>query len=168
MKKIGIYYGSTAGTTEEIAKTIATVLNVADTDIHDVSNFSEESIDAYEVLLLGSSTWGEGDIQDDWFTVLQSLSKMDLSGKKVAFFGCGDSSSYPDSFCGAMGQMYNEIKDTGAKFIGSVSTDGYTFDESEAVVDGKFIGLPLDEENEDEKSAKRITDWIESIKPELN
>jgi len=158
MKKIGIYYGSTTGTTEEIAKTIATALNVADTDIHDVSNFSEES----------SSTWGEGDIQDDWFTVLQSLSKMDLSGKKVAFFGCGDSSSYPDSFCGAMGQMYNEIKDTGAKFIGSVSTDGYTFDESEAVVDGKFIGLPLDEENEDEKSAKRITDWIESIKPELN
>jgi len=168
MKKIGIYYGSTTGTTEEIAKTIATALNVADTDIHNVRNFSEKSIDLYEVLILGSSTWGEGDIQDDWFSTLQSLSKMDLSGKKIAFFGCGDSMSYPGSFCGAMGQMYNEIKNTGAKFIGRVSKDGYTFDDSEAIVDGKFIGLPLDEENEDEKSAKRITAWIESMKTELN
>jgi hypothetical protein len=47
------------------------------------------------------------------------------------------------------------------------STDGYTFDDSEAVVDGKFIGLPLDDVNEDDKTDSRIDAWIAEISPNL-
>ena len=91
----------------------------------------------------------------------------DLSGKTIALFGCGDCASYSDTFVGGMGELYNGIKDSGAKFIGSVETDGYTFDDSEAVIDGKFIGLPLDDINEDDKTDTRIEAWIAAITPEL-
>ena len=64
-------------------------------------------------------------------------------------------------------KISNAIKNCGAKFIGAVETDGYTFDDSEAVIDGKFIGLPLDDINEDDKTDTRIEAWIAAISPEL-
>ena len=66
-----------------------------------------------------------------------------------------------------MGELYNGIKDSGANFIGSVETDGYTFDDSEAVIDGKFIGLPLDDINEDDQTDTRIDAWLAAITPSL-
>ena len=66
-----------------------------------------------------------------------------------------------------MGELYNGIKDSGATFVGSVDTDGYTFDGSEAVIDGKFIGLPLDDINEDDKTDARIDAWVAAITPSL-
>ena len=87
--------------------------------------------------------------------------------KTIALFGCGDCSTYRDTFVGGIGELYNGIKDSGAKFIGSVETDGYTFDDSEAVIDGKFIGLPLDDIHEDDKTDTRIEAWIAQITPAL-
>ena len=46
-------------------------------------------------------------------------------------------------------------------------TDGYTFGDSEAVIDGKFIGLPLDDINEEDKTDTRIKAWIAAISPTL-
>ena len=66
-----------------------------------------------------------------------------------------------------MAELYNAAKNAGANIIGAVSTDGYTFDESEAVVDGKFVGLALDEVNEDDKTDERINAWVEEIKQNL-
>ena len=66
-----------------------------------------------------------------------------------------------------MGELYHGIKDCGARFIGCVETGEYTFDDSEAVIDGKFIGLPLDDINEDDKTDSRIEAWIAQISPDL-
>lgn len=55
MKTIGIFYGSSTGTTEGIAKRIAEKLGVEDKDIHDVSNASPADVAPYEILLLGCS-----------------------------------------------------------------------------------------------------------------
>ena len=54
------------------------------------------------MLILGSSTWGCGDLQDDWYDGVEILKKADLTGKKVALFACGDGESYGDTFCEAM------------------------------------------------------------------
>ena len=75
MKTIGIFYGSSTGTTEGIAKRIAEKLGVEDKDIHDVSNASPADVAPYEILLLGCSTWGAGDLQDDWDSYLGKLKK---------------------------------------------------------------------------------------------
>jgi len=118
-------------------------------------------------LILGTSTWGAGELQDDWYDGLNTLQGADLSGKTIALFGCGDCASYSDTFVGGMGELYNGIKDSGARFIGAVETDGYTFDDSEALIDGKFIGLPLDDINEDDKTDTRIEAWVAAISPNL-
>ena len=110
MKTIGIFYGSSNGTTESVAKQIAEKLGVKSADIHDVGQASPADFASYEVLLLGSSTWGAGDLQDDWYDFLPKIKKLDLSGKLVGLFGCGDSSSFSDTFCDAIGTIYNDLK----------------------------------------------------------
>ncbi len=164
MKKTVVIYGSSTGTCQSIAENIASKLGV---EAVDVANLNADVIAENDNLLLGTSTWGSGELQDDWFDGLKTLKEAGLSGKTVAVFGCGDAESYSDTFCGAMAEVYNTAKDAGATLVGEVSTDGYTFDDSEAVVDGKFVGLALDDVNEDDKTEGRIDAWLEAIKPAL-
>lgn len=164
MKKTIVVYGSSTGTCQSIAETIASKLGV---EAIDVTTFDADVIAANDNLLLGTSTWGAGELQDDWYDGLNVLKAADLAGKTVAVFGCGDSESYSDTFCGAMAEIYNAAKDAGATLVGEVSTDGYTYDDSEAVVDDKFVGLALDDVNEDDKTEGRIDAWLEAIKPAL-
>ena len=164
MKKTIVVYGSSTGTCQSIAETIASKLGV---EAIDVTKFDADVIAANDNLLLGTSTWGAGELQDDWYDGLNVLKAADLAGKTVAVFGCGDSESYSDTFCGAMAEIYNAAKDAGATLVGEVSTDGYTYDDSEAVVYDKFVGLALDDVNEDDKTEGRIDAWLEAIKPAL-
>ena len=107
--KTGIFFGSTLGTTENIAGQIATALRISPDDIHNVADTDPSAVQGYDCLLLGSSTWGAGDLQDDWYDFIGKLKNENLSGKLVGLFGCGDSGSYPDTFCDAMGHLYNVL-----------------------------------------------------------
>ena len=166
MNKIGIFYGSSGGNTQSVAKNIAKKLGIGESDIHDVAKAKASDLAAYEALIFGSSTWGLGDLQDDWEGFIDEVAKADLSGKKVALFGCGDSSSYPDTFCDAMGKIYQAIKDK-TTVVGFTDSEGYSFDASEAVVNNQFAGLALDEDNESGLTEGRINQWIESLKSAL-
>lgn len=108
---------------------------------------------------------GAGELQDDWYDGVNVLKSADLAGKTIALFGCGDSESYPDTFCGGMKELYDVVKT--ANVIGAVSTEGYVFDDSEAVLNGKFVGLALDDVNESDKTEARIDNWIAEITPSL-
>lgn len=165
MKKTVIIFGTSTGTCEDLAGRIGAKLGVD--NIINVTDLNDSVIADNDNLILGTSTWGAGELQDDWYDGIKVIKSADLSGKTVALFGCGDSESYPDTFVGGMAELYNAAKEAGANIIGSVATDGYTFDESEAVVDGKFVGLALDEVNEDDKTDERIDAWTEEIKPQL-
>ena len=167
MNKTCIIYGSSTGTCEELASRIAGKLGVDSSDVLEAASISSEQLDGYQNLILGTSTWGAGELQDDWYDGVAVIKKSNLSGKTVAIFGCGDSEGYSDTFCGGMAELYNAAKEAGANVIGSVSTDGYTFDDSEAVVDVKFVGLALDEVNEDNKTDERIDAWVSEIAPKL-
>jgi flavodoxin I len=164
MKKTIVVFGSSTGTCEAIAEKIAQKLGC---EVMDVQNLTAEVVESHENLILGTSTWGAGELQDDWYDGLKVLQGADLSGKTIALFGCGDCESYSDTFVGGIGELYNGIKASGARFVGAVNTDGYSFDDSEAVIDGKFIGLPLDDVNEDDKTDTRIDAWIAEISPNL-
>jgi flavodoxin I len=165
MKETAIFYGSTSGNCEGIANKIAEALGV--NNVFGASDLDAAKIAAYDNLILGSSTWGSGDLQDEWYGSVEVIKSSDLSGKTVAIFGCGDSCGFSTTYCDAMGQLYEAAKSAGANIIGAVSTDGYTFDESTAVVDGRFVGLALDEDNENDKTDGRIAAWVEEIKPLL-
>ena len=167
MKTIGIIYGSSTGTCEDLAGQIAAALGVSSDDVHSVTDLSTDLVDQYEALILGSSTWGDGELQDDWYDGVSVLQEANLAGKTIALFGCGDSDSYPDTFCDAIAGLYDAIKDSGATIIGGVSADDYNYSDSKSVVDGAFIGLALDEVNESDKTAERIEAWAESLKAAL-
>ena len=65
------------------------------------------------------------------------------------YFGCPGINAFD-----GIGVLYEDLKNSGCTFLGNkVSTDGYSFSSSIAVVDGAFVGLPLDEVNESNKTA---------------
>ncbi len=167
MNKTCVVYGSSTGTCEAIAGKIADKLGVPAADVYNVADFSADTVAAYQNLILGTSTWGAGDMQDDWYDGVKVLAAADLKGKVVALFGCGDSESYCDTFCGGMAELYGAVTNGGATVVGQVSTDGYTFDDSAAVVDGHFVGLALDDVNEDDRTDSRIDAWVAQISPSL-
>lgn len=165
MKQTAIFYGSTSGNCEGIANKLAVALGV--NDVFSASELNVSTIGRYDNLILGSSTWGCGDLQDEWYDAIEVIKATDLTGKTVAVFGCGDSNGFSTTFCNAMGQIHEAAKNAGADMIGAVSTDSYTFDDSTAVADGKFVGLALDEDNESDKTDGRIAAWVEQIRPLL-
>lgn len=163
--KTGIFYGSSTGTTADIAKRIAKELGVADADVMDVSKVGPSKMGDYDLLVLGSSTYGSGELQDDWYDMLDGAEKLDLTGKKIAVFGCGDE-SMSDTFCNAVGIIYNRMKQTGATMVGTFNTYPYEFDRSEAVPvqGGEAVGLLIDEIDHPEATDKRIKEWCEILK----
>ena len=163
MSKVTVIFGSTTGNTESAAEVIAESF---DAKLVEVSNATEQDLQS-ELIILGCSTWGLGELQDDWDGAVELIENLDLSGKKVALFGSGDGSSFSDTFVDALGTLYDKVVEAGAEVIGSVAVDEYDFDDSTAVRDGKFIGLPLDEENQSDLSEDRIIDWITKLKSEL-
>ena len=160
MSKTVVVYGSTTGTCESIANTIGEKLNA---EVINVSDLTADALASADHIVLGTSAWGAGELQDDWYDGVNVVKSVDLSGKTVAVFGCGDSASYPDTFCGGMKELYDAAVAAGATLVGAVPTDGYTFDDSDAVVDGKFVGLALDDVNEDDKTEERINAWIPTL-----
>ena len=96
MKKIVIIYGTSTGTCEDLAGRIGAKLGVD--NIINVTDLDDCVIADNDNLILGTSTWGAGEVQDDWYDGIKVIKNADLSGKTVALFGCGDSESYPDTF----------------------------------------------------------------------
>ncbi len=161
--KIGIYYGSTTGVTENVAKNIAAALNNDDIVISSITNTSTAEIQDKDMLILGSSTWGYGELQDDWTNCIDIIKNADLSNKSLALFGIGDQIDWSDTFVDAMGILYEILSDSGATFIGSWPIDGYSFSNSKAVVNGRFVGLAIDDTNQANETSSRITQWTASL-----
>lgn len=165
MSKIAIVYGSSTGATESVAERIKNALG--DAELFNAESVNVDDLKPFDFLIFGASTTGVGDLQDDWEALLPRVEKMDFSGKKVALFALGDSASFSTSFAGSMYWLYKGLKDK-AEIVGSVSTDGYTFDDSDSVVNGHFVGLALDEDNEYNETDSRIAAWVEELKKYLN
>lgn len=150
MAKVLVVYGSTTGNTENtahmIAKAIAEHNHNIETRVTDVSSaelgdFSKD----YDMFLLGCSTWGDEEIelQEDFADFYENMDGLDLKNKKIAVFGCGDSSY--THFCGAVDALEEKAESLGAN----------------RVVSGlKIDGDPEDSENE-------IVEWAHSMAAEV-
>ncbi len=166
MKKIGIFYGSTTGTTAEVARGIAKRLGVDEKDIHNVADTAPSALGDYAVRVIGASTWGAGDLQEDMATFLDGVGAMDLREKEVAIFGCGDE-NMSKTFCNSVGEIYRRMHDTHAMFIAPFENDPYTYANSESDVKGMIVGLCLDNVNHPEDTDARLDAWCEIIKEEI-
>ena len=119
--------------------------------------------EACDLLVLGTPTYGAGELQADWEEGIDRLGAASLAGKKVALFGLGDQQSYPDTFVDAIGTLYDTVTGLGAEVVGFTDTKGYEFEASTAVRDDRFVGLVLDQDNQAAKSEKRIASWTSQI-----
>lgn len=137
--KASVIYGSTTGMTEAVAGKIAAALGAS---VANVATADAGAFDA-DLVVLGSSTWGIGELQDDWAARLDEV-KCFLAGRKVAVFGLGDSLGFADSYCVAAETIADAAKEAGAALVGDV--------------------LKLDETNESEMTDSRIAAWVETLK----
>ncbi|MBD78515.1 MAG: flavodoxin [Crocinitomicaceae bacterium] len=168
MEKIGLFFGSDTGCTEIVAKMIKERLIGYEVDVFDVYDIEGPEILDYNKLVFGLSTWHDGQLQSSWDDFYNSFSKLDLTGKTVALFGLGDQYGYSTYFCDGIGIIGKLAEENGAKIIGHWSTEGYEHDESKAQLDDNtFIGLCLDDDNQDELTEERVDQWVKQIVEEF-
>ncbi|RCU52543.1 MULTISPECIES: flavodoxin [Corallincola] len=177
MAKVGIFFGTDTGNTRKVAKQIFNSLGaeVADKPLN-INRIDADTLLSYDVLILGTPTLGEGQLPglssecqtESWEEFMPNFDELDLEGKKVALYGLGDQVNYPDEFVDALGELYDAVDECGAEVIGSWPTDGYTFNESQAVdEDGRFVGLVLDNDNQSDLTADRVATWLAQLESEL-
>ncbi len=177
MARIGLFFGTNTGKTRKVAKQIKKRFD-DDTmaDPVNVNKATADDIAKYDFLILGTPTLGEGELpglsadceNESWEEFLPQLAGADFSGKTVALYGLGDQVGYPEEFLDAMGELYDFVVERGAKVVGAWPTEGYEFEHSEAVRDGKFVGLALDLDNQSNLTDERVSAWLKSIAAEFD
>lgn len=173
MKKVGIIYWPKEGSVENIAKKIYEQFDKANVDIYDILSIEATDLVNYDCLIMGGSTvgaeiWQEAKDDNKWSIFFGELDKLNLKDKAVAIFGLGDQILYPNNFVDGMVLIRDEFEKRGANIIGSWSTEGYTFSDSLAVEGENFIGLAVDENQQEDLTDKRINDWLEKLKTEID
>ncbi|MGZ5608399.1 MAG: flavodoxin [Methylobacter sp.] len=172
MAKVGVFFGTDTGNTRRIAKEITTALGstIAAKPVN-IRNAEVADLQAYDTLILGTPTYGEGQLPglstgnatESWEEFLPKLEGQDFSGKNVAIYGLGNQKGYPVEFVDAMYYLYERFKQCGATMIGAWDTEGYNFKKSKAVVDDRFVGLALDQENQKELTPVRLETWLNML-----
>jgi flavodoxin I len=125
---------------------------------------TEELFLSFTNLILGVPTWFDGELPNYWDEFVPALEDMDLSGKTIAIFGLGNQVEYPENFGDAVGIMAQLVQERGARLVGFTSVNGYNYESSRAEVDGRFLGLILDQETQPRLSKERITNWVKDIR----
>jgi len=116
--KVSILYGSTTGTTEQVADLLKNFLNSHEVQVASVAAANEDHVKEADVVLLGSSTWGYGELQDDFADYVDQITPALYGNKKVAVFGCGDQVGFADVFCEAVTIIEDKLQSVGAELIG--------------------------------------------------
>jgi len=164
---VGILYASQTGNTETVAGYIA---EAAGLEAEDVGDYGAEDLAGFDGLIVGCPTWNTGADEyrsgTAWDDLIDEIKDVDLGGKPVAVFGCGDAGSYGDNFCDGIEELNSTFAAAGAKMIGYVDASGYTHSESKSDQGGKFLGCPFDEDNESDQSEDRAAAWVAQLKKE--
>lgn len=168
MAKIGLFFGTQTGNTQTIAEQIQKEFGGESVvEMIDIADAGPEDFEPYDYVIVGCPTWNIGELQSDWEGFYDELDAIAFSGKKVAYFGAGDQVGYADNFQDAMGILEEKISSLGGTTVGYWSVDGYDFNESKAVRDGKFVGLAIDEDNQSDLTDERVKAWVTQIKREF-
>lgn len=163
-----LFFGTQTGNTAVVAAEIQRAMPDLIHESKNIYGAKPADLESADFLVLGGSTWGDGELTDDWVDFLPQISRMNLAGKKVVLFALGDQIGYSYNFVSSMKILYDKVIERGAEVIATdIATDGFEFDHSEATVGGKFIGLVVDEVNEPELTKLRIKAWEEQIRSAL-
>ena len=171
MKWLGIFYSPAGGNVHRVAKMLKNKIGAGKVDMFCVNDVPAGKLLDYKNMILvcsslGRSTW-EREQRDQWAKFFPQMRKISLKDRFVALVGLGDHITYPKNFVDGMGYMAELVTGLGGTLVGKTSTDGYVYEDSTAVVDDLFVGLPLDEDFEPEKTDARINKWLDMVMPEF-
>ena len=156
---------------DKLAKMLKKKIGADKVDMFCVNDIQAGKLLDYKNLILvcsslGRSTW-EREQRDRWAKFFPGMRKISLKDRFVALVGLGDHVTYPKNFVDGMGYMAELVTGLGGTLVGKTSTDGYVYEDSTAVIDDLFVGLPLDEDFEPEKTDARISKWLDMVLPEF-
>ena len=176
MSKIGIFFGTDTGSTRLVAKKIYSLLGeeLADKP-KNINRTNPDELLQYDALILGTPSYGVGDLpglsvgcqEANWAEFIPYLDDVDLSGKRIALFGLGHQERYSSRFASSLIKLYQVFYGYGADIIGRWSTEGYQFEHSDAIIDGQFVGLVLDQRGQPHLTEERVKAWLEIVTPQL-
>lgn len=167
MKKIGLFYGTSSGKTATVATKIKKAFGDTKVDLIPIEQAGQNEFKTYDLLIVGTSTWFDGELPTYWDEIIPELTPLDMKNKKVAIFGLGDQVNYPDNFMDGIGILAEAFESTGAILVGSYTSEGYHFNQSRALRKGRLLGLAIDVENQPDKTDARIKEWVEQLKTEF-
>ena len=166
---VGLFFGSDTGITEEITNELVDYFE--EIDVFEISDVDSTVFENYEHIILGLSTWYDGDLQSDWESFFDDFKSISFQNKKVAIYGLGDQIGYPEYFIDGVGILAEEVLKNGGEVVGYWPNKEYRFTESKAVVPtdtNLFYGLAIDQDNESSLTEKRLELWVEKIKKEFH
>ena len=166
--KIGIFYSFNSIKTKKIIDIIKNSLPEFDLQDINIEEANGSSLDPFQNLIFGSSTWFDGELPNYWDEFLPSVENRNFTDKKLAIFGLGDQKNYSENFCDAIGLLADFFEDRGLKIIGKFPLGDFNFESSRAVRNNEFLGLPIDEENLSEKTIENINNWAKILKAEFS
>ncbi|MCY7884703.1 flavodoxin [Bacillus spizizenii] len=118
MGKILLVYATMSGNTEAMADLIEKGLQEAEVEAYrfeamDIDN--AQLFNDYDHIIMGTYTWGDGDLPDEFLDLAEDMDEIDFSGKTCAVFGSGDTAY--EFFCGAVDTLEAKIKERGGEIV---------------------------------------------------
>jgi len=169
MNKTGIVYSfnstKTAKAAEKIKEAFGSDFNIVQVNAEELT---EELFLSFSNLILGVPTWFDGELPNYWDEFVPALEDLNLEGKTIAIYGLGNQVEYPENFGDAVGIMGELVQERGAKLVGFTSAEGYSYESSKALIEGKFMGLLLDQETQPRLSKERIEKWVTDLKSQFS
>ena len=171
MKKTGLFYWPKQGNVETCAMKIKDAFGEDKIEVMPIDEVEKCDMSEYDLIIIGGSTagadhWEKASGNNLWFNLFSKFDPAIMKNKAVSIYGLGDQILYPDHFVDGMKIIKDEIDNCGARLVGRWPVDGYDFTGSDSVEDGKFLGLALDEDHQDELTDGRIQKWVQQIKKE--
>jgi flavodoxin I len=164
MSRIGLFYSFKSLKTRKIAGYIIEMFGENVIESFDAETVTEEEFMRFDNIILGVPTWFDGELPLYWDEFVPALKDLDLTGKKIALYGLGDQKGYPENFGDAVGLMANILIAGNAELVGETSPEGYSFESSRALHNGRFRGLILDQENQPRLTEHRVQDWCDKLR----
>ncbi|MEM0991482.1 MAG: flavodoxin [Bacteroidota bacterium] len=166
--KVGLFFGSDTGTTEAITQDFKELWELTELEVIEACDMKVEDYARFEFIIIGLSTWYDGDLQSDFEDFFEDFKTIDFTNKIVAMYGLGDQYGYEEYFVDGLGILGKVILENGGKIIGHWPIEGYDYSESKGQLnDTHFYGLALDEDNQMEMTQDRLEKWIKQVEVEL-
>lgn len=163
--KTGLFFASATGKMRRLVDQITEAWGES-LEPRELADCHPEELLRHDCLLLGSPTYGIGQLHHHWPDFLQKMTSLDLSDKTVGLFAMGDGRYHGNTFVGALGLLYDQVERTGARIVGSCEYQGYRFQSTTSIREGVFPGLVVDwsSPGERRKTGDRIETWITQLK----